>query len=604
VICPALAQKAAFETDHKFHLDQLRTAKDSLYKSILTNYDRHIASHPADFVAQLQKCKLIQAAYYDSNEDYNPNYDEASACAQALTARFPDNPEVLLYRAEYLYGDSVEMYLQELEARIDIDRKTWDPFKWQVYDRLAKYYAYGEGEEGEQKTEVVHYGELASLANDTLDNSLLVARAYKDLGKSTEAIEVLREHLDSTNVGWELNQKGTLLLELGAAEEAIRVLQWAEKKTDGNGNASSLAKAMIENGHIEEARPFLYRDYSTSRSWAGDGKLHALLKYDLQYGTADSSKANYRRFTDEKFFNDPLGIYRLQLFAKAPFAGWSIADVGRILMLAALLVIVFLFPYAWILPLHYWGTYRRNRGVIVEPATFDWGLRHFWVAAALWMVCDVLATLLFDYTGVISYINDDIVVDNVSNINKTTADMNVFFMIASLVFCTAMLKRDDIVGFVNKLTINRKDIGTGIALAFLLRFGILVYALILRLAGVDLTESPSVVASMARDAVLSINTYFNPFLGFLLIVIIVPFYEEILFRGIFLSAMSRHIKFLIANIIQSLAFAAVHQDLKFFPFYFVFGMLAGHWTRKTGSLIAGTSMHMVNNFIAFIAIVR
>jgi membrane protease YdiL (CAAX protease family) len=85
-------------------------------------------------------------------------------------------------------------------------------------------------------------------------------------------------------------------------------------------------------------------------------------------------------------------------------------------------------------------------------------------------------------------------------------------------------------------------------------------------------------------------------------VLLVPFYEEILFRGIFLSACERNMRFMYANILQSIVFALVHQNLKLFVFYFAFGMIAGYYRQKSQGLIIGTSMHMMNNLLAFAAI--
>jgi membrane protease YdiL (CAAX protease family) len=54
-----------------------------------------------------------------------------------------------------------------------------------------------------------------------------------------------------------------------------------------------------------------------------------------------------------------------------------------------------------------------------------------------------------------------------------------------------------------------------------------------------------------------------------------------------------------ANLLQASVFALAHQSLVYFPFYLAFGLVAGHFTRKSGSLITSTSMHMMNNAIAF-----
>jgi uncharacterized protein len=133
----------------------------------------------------------------------------------------------------------------------------------------------------------------------------------------------------------------------------------------------------------------------------------------------------------------------------------------------------------------------------------------------------------------------------------------------------------------------------------LLRLGLGIYAGIMKLAGVNIGRPSS--ASII-ESIVSINEYYHPLLGFLLVVMIVPVYEEIIFRGIFLSSMEKNIRFFWANSIQAFLFALVHMDLKLFPFYLAVGYVAGYQKRKTEALATGMSMHMTNNLIAFIGI--
>src|SRR5688500_505515 len=93
--------------DHQYYLNMLGTAKDSLYHEILNAFDEQIKKYPHDVHVQLEKCRLIEKAYYDYYEEYNPNYEEATSCVKEITNRFPENPEALLYQAEFLYGDSL-----------------------------------------------------------------------------------------------------------------------------------------------------------------------------------------------------------------------------------------------------------------------------------------------------------------------------------------------------------------------------------------------------------------------------------------------------------------------------------------------------------------
>jgi len=590
----AMAQQQPLNDHHHF-LNQLVNAKDSLYQEILARFDSHILSNPKDVKAQLEKCKVIEKAYYDSYEDYNPNYDQAKACASEVVERFPENPEALLYQTEFVYGDSLIAALENLRELAEQNEDIWKDHSWKVYKRLAEEYQYKEDHEKSAK-----FGELAVTRNDTLDMSLLLAKAYKNLDFKIKAVDVLLNHLDSTDQPYFLNQKGKLLLELGVPDKAMEAFRMSGKKDSDAEDAGALAQAMIDNGLWAEARPYLLKA-SSSNYWNHDG-LQKLMEYDLKYSSGDSSHASYSRYVSANFWNDPVGIYRIRLTWKSPSSGWSLQDVGRILLLFALVIVIFLIPYLWVLPIHYYGTWQRQRGKIFPDSTFQWGLRHFWLICSLWLFCDIAAFIIFDYNGFISMFNDSIgVAQEIEPVSKHEASFTLFFFISTLIFTMAFLKNEDIVNFIPKMKASISSIGTGIGLAFVLKIGLGIYAAILNTAGLSLAESSSVTASIT-ESIISINKFYNPYLGFLLVVVLVPFYEEILFRGIFLSACERNMRFVYANILQSVVFALVHQSLMLFVFYFAFGMIAGYYRQKSQGLIISTSMHMMNNLIAFTAI--
>ena len=200
------AQHQYFEKDHTLNISVLGNAKDSLYQQILTGYTTYLLQNPTEVKAHVEKCRFIQEAYYDEYEDYNPNAEAAETCAQELIEKFPNDPEVLLYANEFIYGDSSIAYLDQLIDKIEQDTETWHRFSWQVYELQARNYQFND----DNDDEVIHYARLATEQNDTLDISVLMATAYKNLNQKENAIDILLYHLDSTNDAWVLNQKGAL----------------------------------------------------------------------------------------------------------------------------------------------------------------------------------------------------------------------------------------------------------------------------------------------------------------------------------------------------------------------------------------------------------
>lgn len=589
------AQSVEFDPDHERQVKVLGSAKDSLYQQLLDQYDRYILAHPADANARLERCRFIQYAYFDENAEYNPKFEEAETCARELLAAFPDDPRVLLYPVEFLYGDSLSNYLTRLEE-VSENEPGWQKYRGEIFEQLANHYQYQDGE----SDKVIRYAEKAQEFNDTLDLSLMLAKAYLEVSNKKRAVEVLLQHLDTADETWTLNRKGKMLAELGEASKAIEIFRVVAAKDSLIENSSDLAKAMIENGLIAEARQYLAIARDKAGLWYVDHQLYQLLQYDLKYGQADSARVTYRKLTDSHFFNDPIGILRIRMIAKSPFMGWTFGDIGRVALLFVLLLGIALAPYLWVLPIHYIGNYLKQDGRLEDNAPFRWTLRHFWLACSLWLVCDVLAIVVFDYSSLISLFNDkfDAVVHE--PISQQTANITLFFTCTVMLYTLAMVRRVNFGEVIEQLRTSTSLIWKGIGLALVLRVGMGFYYAVLRAFGIDLKEQAATLVSVT-DEVVSVNQFYHPLLGFFIVAIIVPLYEEVLFRGIFLSACQRNMKFIIANGLQAVVFALLHEDWRLLPFFIAFGMLAGHATQKSGRLITGIAMHMTNNALVFAA---
>jgi uncharacterized protein len=591
------AQKTHTPYNHADYLSTLGHSKDSLYTKILGEYKKYIDDHTADYKVQLERCKFIEKAYYDYSEEYNPKYEEAEQCIKELAQRFPNTPEVLVYRSEGIYGDSAILFLKNLEQKINQQSEIWKEYSWKVYESMAYKY------NGDSNRLAIRYGEMAMEANDTLDLTLFLARLYKITDKTKKAIEVLSSKADSTQESWTLNQKGKLYLELGAPDKAIETFRLAQKDTSGWQDSGSLAQALIDNGFTSEARPYLVKEVSRN-SWNNLAGRYKLLDFDLKYGEADSAKVSYQKFTEDNFWNDPIGIARLRLLMKAPLAPVTFSDFLRILVLLLIVVLILIIPYLWILPIHYIGSYLKSRKREIESTLVDfrWGLRHLWVAFSLNFLVTLLVYACFNYPGIISIFNDSFQEEAIQPISEITAQITLYFFIGLFITTLSFVKLDDLKNVGSVIKQQSHSIGVGIGLAFLMRFGLGIYLVIIqRLGWHDLGETLTIMS--INDDIQSINQFYNPMIGFLFVVLIVPLYEEILFRGVFLSSVEKHVNYLVANILQSFVFALVHQNLKLFIFYFVFGFIAGYYSHRTKSLLTGVTLHITNNLIAFIAII-
>lgn len=582
--------------NHAYYISTLSSAKDSAYNQIIKLYNDYLKSNPANYLVQIEKCELIDKAYYDEYDDYNPKYEEFDACLKDLTTKFPPVPEVLLYRADHLYGDSAKVFLEKIVKDYDNNPLPWTGKGiWRIHEKIAQQY-----EDDKFPFRAIKYAELAQKENDTLDMSLFLSQQYKKQKQTKKAVDILFTHLDSTDAPNNLNEKGKMLLELGAPDKALKAFQFAHKDTTAWIDSGNLAQALMENGLTSEARQYLVKDAAST--WSHPGSLQKLLQYDIHHSPADTAMATYRRLVNENFWYDALGINRITLFWYEPGLGWNLYDVIHIILLILLFLVTIIIPYLWILPIYTMGLYlKKNKGLFLPTNDFRWGLKHFWIISSVWLCIDILTSLIFDYDNLIALYTGNQSNNAVENtVNQNEANLALFFFISSLFVTISFLRKSDLSIFWGSLWTKRKSIGIGVGLALSLKFALSFYQVMYRAFNLPITDTSTILS--INENILSINEYYHPLVGFLFVVIIVPVYEEVIFRGIILSSIEKHLKFYWANIIQALIFAAIHQQLKLLPFYFLFGISAGYYRSKSQSLAPGIVLHMLNNFIAFMAI--
>ena len=82
--------------------------------------------------------------------------------------------------------------------------------------------------------------------------------------------------------------------------------------------------------------------------------------------------------------------------------------------------------------------------------------------------------------------------------------------------------------------------------------------------------------------------------------LLVPIFEEVFFRGLLLSWLNRHMRFVPALIVQAALFAAMHVYPVVFPYAFLSGIATGYVRRTTGSTLNTVLMHGINNVVLLI----
>ena len=89
--------------------------------------------------------------------------------------------------------------------------------------------------------------------------------------------------------------------------------------------------------------------------------------------------------------------------------------------------------------------------------------------------------------------------------------------------------------------------------------------------------------------------------GYYVVGLLVPFVEEIVFRGAILRALLSSFRHhWVAIAISALFFAAVHANPAQMPHAFIVGILLGWMYYRTKSIIPGVAYHWVNNSVAYV----
>jgi hypothetical protein len=90
-VIAVMAALPAFSLEYRsdFHLDRLRHSQERIYLDVVRGYDSLLA-RPGDRAAiHIEKCKFIEAAFYDAEEESNPKEADWDACDAAMRRLSP-----------------------------------------------------------------------------------------------------------------------------------------------------------------------------------------------------------------------------------------------------------------------------------------------------------------------------------------------------------------------------------------------------------------------------------------------------------------------------------------------------------------------------------
>jgi len=506
---------------------------------------------------------------------------------------YPDDPKVIVYKAQNVYGDSLKIILDAAETKIKLSIE-WKP------EQIAKiYHMQAQQNVDENALLAITYARKAIKNNDSLDLSLLIAKAYKDLKIKSEAVSILSEKIDNKVEPWILKQKADLFLELGESEKALATYERLHKEDSTYIINSDLSKAFSEIEDFKAARIYLLKD--TIQEWNKNVSIQNLLSFDIEHSTPSQALITYRRMEDLSFYDDFFGVKRIKIFFQDPFLKFSFNDLMHMGLLLLFVGVLFLVPYLWVLPIFGIGTYLSRKGKNIKIALpYNWNLKHFWVFSFLYLFITFILIILFEYQETINYYFDIGTYYGLDEVGDTevSAEITLSFMLLMAIAAFSLLNKERIKYlYRSRIKVTRL---VAMGLGFVVFNLLFLYVYKSTFGGEE--EINAYYALNIQESIIALIDKYGIITTFLLVAVLVPIYEEVIFRGIVLSSTEKHIGFISANILQAVFFALIHDSLFLFPFYFLFGLICGYLAKKSGGLLGGIIFHSINNSLAILSI--
>jgi len=571
--------------NHTRFVAEVESAGTNAFRTAVRAYDNYLAERQ-DVAVAVERCRLI--AYFADSETGTPiaSPTDLEQCEKALRGpSYANEPLALTYLFEQMWGEEGKA---EGERLIGISRSWPAKVKARVYARTAWNLRIADDE----ASAGWHAVRAAELDAET-PVLLMAARHLEQSGAKQRAHALLAAAPASAFEGVSVYEAAALLVRLGDAAAAVRMLEG--RGDDDIGDLFPVATAMAANGQHTSARQ-IFASALKGQTRPGVNDLRSYFLFERDHGTAEQARSAYARIRERGFEADPFGRYRLALAFRSPFSSWAIADGAGPLAFAALMIVVALLPLTVVAPVHYLSLFQQVRGRLPRASMLSWRLGHAWYGMAGMLVTGALGLYIFAYPefedsfGMAPF-------DTVLSDDRALGRGFLFGIVALGLVCAPLLRKVPLAPLIAGRWPLRRSLGAATVLVLAFRFVAGLWSALFA------TAAPAALGSSTTRAMQGIYSEYGLVALLLVAAVIVPIVEELLFRGVLLNGLARHMSFWIAAIVQACVFALVHEELTSMPLIMVMGVMAAWVFRRSGGLAAPIALHMFNNALACFSII-
>lgn len=552
---------------------QVQARKQAEYRNVVDRFDQAIANAPNDAALAVERCRFIGRYVDDEYGDWvESGAVDFEACQAALRERWSASPVAQMFALEQLWDDEeVVERANELLPHAD----DWPvPLRRQLYTQASQ----AEENNGSFDRAGALAVEAAKLGEPTR-----VARAVRFLagrGEHEQAARLLAS-VPPAQEQWTARGRVEAAFELTDRKAAVRELARHEND-EWTVDAATAAQAHLRAGDLAAARKAIANE-------SHEREPLQKARFDIAMADGDTAMAMAAiRVTDTAHL-----IENLQRFITLAVAAPSTLAKPQMMLGTMVLVLISLvlalLPGLVLLPVHYRGLVRRVRGRPADPV-FPIGLGAAWWAGAVLLVVPLLVALVTNPAAFGALVKGA-VVDGVDMFQ-----VMLWGTLAGLACIAPALRPMDarqLVGGRDAWLAARWRLP--FAWVCVVGVSMLVATWHAQVGGGGETLQTKSMQALATGASQAYGLLVTLMLG----AVLVPIFEELVFRGLLLGGLTRHIGFGWANALQATIFALVHDDAPRFAFYLALGLFTGWLVKRTKSVGPAIALHALNNALAF-----